>query len=140
MNILVTGGAGFIGSHVCVKLLELGYKIIVIDNLSNSLISTLYNISKIVNIDLNIDEDIDAYFTFIKADIRDKEPLEKIFSVHEIDAVIHFAGLSRLDDSFFFSSSKGKDQYAIGKNIVYYFGFAHFLFDFFTRNAQPIDF
>jgi UDP-glucose 4-epimerase len=99
MNILVTGGAGFIGSHVCVKLLELGYKIIVIDNLSNSLISTLYNISKIVNIDLNIDEDIDAYFTFIKADIRDKVPLEKIFSMHQINAVIHFAGLKSVKES-----------------------------------------
>jgi UDP-glucose 4-epimerase len=99
MNILVTGGAGFIGSHVCVELLELGYKIIVIDNLSNSQINALYNVSKIVNIDLNIDEDIDAYFTFIKADIRDKEPLEKIFSVHEIDVVIHFAGLKSVIES-----------------------------------------
>ena len=66
MNILVTGGAGFIGSHVCVELLELGHKIIVIDNLSNSQISALYNVSKIVNIDLNIDEDIDAYFEIYK--------------------------------------------------------------------------
>ena len=48
MNILVTGGAGFIGSHVCVELLELGHKIIVIDNLSNSQISVLYNVSKIL--------------------------------------------------------------------------------------------
>ena len=99
MNILVTGGAGFIGSHVCVELLLSGYKIIVIDNLSNSQISALYNVSKIVNIDLNIDEDIDAYFTFINADIRDKEPLEKIFSEHQIDAVIHFAGLKSVKES-----------------------------------------
>ena len=99
MNILVTGGAGFIGSHVCVELLLSGYKIIVIDNLSNSQISALYNVSKIANIDLNIDEDIDAYFTFIKADIRDKEPLEKIFSLHQIDAVIHFAGLKFVKES-----------------------------------------
>jgi len=75
MNILVTGGAGFIGSHVCVELLLSGYKIIVIDNLSNSQISALHNVSKIVNIDLNIDEDIDAYFTFINADVLDKKPL-----------------------------------------------------------------
>jgi len=99
MNILVTGGAGYIGSHVSVELLELGHKIIVIDNLSNSQISALYNVSKIVNIDLNIDEDIDAYFTFIKADIRDKESLENIFSLHQIDAVIHFAGLKSVKES-----------------------------------------
>jgi len=52
-----------------------------------------------INIDLNIDEDIDAYFTFIKADIRDKEPLEKIFSLHQVNAVMHFAGLKSVKES-----------------------------------------
>jgi len=99
MNILVTGGAGFIGSHVCVELLLSGYKIIVIDNLSNSKITSLHGVSKIVNINLNFDAASDAYFTFIQADICEKEPLEKIFFTHQIDAVIHFAGLKSVQES-----------------------------------------
>ena len=100
MKILVTGGAGYIGSHVCVELLASGYEILVIDNFVNSQISALHNVSKIVNIDLNIDENIDKPFTFIEADICEKKSLVNIFSTYQIDAVIHLAGLKSVEDSF----------------------------------------
>ena len=80
MKILVTGGAGYIGSHTCINLLELGYKVLVLDNLSNSKRNALNNISKIVNIRLNTDESKDDVFSFVQTDIRDKESLEKVFA------------------------------------------------------------
>ena len=99
MNILVTGGAGFIGSHVCVELLMLGYKVIVIDNLSNSYINSLHGVKKIVNIDLNFDLKKHTNFTFVKVDIRVIDHIEKIFSSQTIDAVIHLAGLKSVSES-----------------------------------------
>ena len=99
MKILVTGGTGYIGSHTCINLLESGHKVLVLDNLSNSKRNALNKISKIVNIKLNDGEDKDDTFSFVQADIRDKESLEKIFARQKIDAVIHFAGLKSVNES-----------------------------------------
>ena len=99
MKILVTGGTGYIGSHTCINLLELGYKVLVLDNLSNSKRNALNNISKIVNIRLNTDEGKDDVFSFVQTDIRDKESLEKVFARQKIDVVIHFAGLKSVNES-----------------------------------------
>jgi len=95
MNILVTGGTGFIGSHVCVKLLELGHKVVVIDNLSNSYYSSVENIAKILKINLSNNQNL----LFFKGDIRNKEPLKKIFSTCSIDLVVHLAGLKSVKES-----------------------------------------
>ena len=92
MNILVTGGAGFIGSHVCVKLLELGYRVIIFDNLSNSHPYVLKNIKKITKKKDSL--------VFLKGDVRNKNSLARIFSCYKIDAVIHLAGLKSVSESF----------------------------------------
>ena len=89
MSILVTGGAGFIGSHTCVELLNAGYEIVVLDNFYNSNPESLNRIKKITGKD----------FKFYEADIRDREALDKIFSENEIEAVIHFAGLKAVGES-----------------------------------------
>ncbi len=89
MSILVTGGAGFIGSHTCVELLNAGYEIVVMDNFYNSNPESLNRIKKITGKD----------FKFYEADIRDREALDKIFSENEIEAVIHFAGLKAVGES-----------------------------------------
>ena len=89
MKILVTGGCGYIGSHTCVLLLENGYEVVVIDNLSNSKKEV---ISKIENI-------TGKNVKFYRGDVRDKELLTKIFSDEGIDAVIHFAGLKAVGES-----------------------------------------
>ncbi|WP_430509935.1 UDP-glucose 4-epimerase GalE [Gottfriedia solisilvae] len=89
MTILVTGGAGYIGSHTCVELLDEGYEIIVIDNFSNSKPEALKRISEITG----------KLFTFYNVDILNKEELKEIFSKHKIDAVIHFAGLKSVGES-----------------------------------------
>jgi UDP-glucose 4-epimerase len=89
MTILVTGGAGYIGSHACVELLRAGYDVIVLDNLSNSKEESLARVQRITGRSL----------TFIKADLLDKPALESIFGVHTIDTVIHFAGLKAVGES-----------------------------------------
>lgn len=89
MKILVTGGAGYIGSHTCVALLEAGYDIVVIDNFSNSKPEALRRIKEISGKD----------FCFVEGDLRDHETVEKIFREHTIDAVIHFAGLKAVGES-----------------------------------------
>ena len=89
MAILVTGGAGYIGSHTCVELLESGYDIIVIDNFINSKPEALNRIKKITGKD----------FKFYEADILDKPAVEKVFSENKIEAVIHFAGLKAVGES-----------------------------------------
>lgn len=88
-TILVTGGAGFIGSHTCVELLENGYKVVIVDNFSNSKPEALNRIKQITGKD----------FDFYEADILDKPALDKVFKAHKIDAVIHFAGLKAVGES-----------------------------------------
>ncbi len=89
MAILVTGGAGFIGSHTCVELLNENYEIVVCDNFINSKPEMLDKIKTITGKD----------FTFYKADILDREAMDEIFANHKIDAVIHFAGLKAVGES-----------------------------------------
>lgn len=88
-TILVTGGAGFIGSHTCIELIKAGYEIIVVDNLSNSSKESLRRVGKISG------KEIKLYET----DIRDKDALNAIFDENAIDAVIHFAGLKAVGES-----------------------------------------
>ena len=89
MSILVTGGAGFIGSHTCVELLNAGYDVVVADNLYNASEKSLERVKKITGKDLK----------FYKADIRDKEAMNEIFEKEEIESVIHFAGLKAVGES-----------------------------------------
>ena len=87
--ILVTGGAGYIGSHTCVELLESGQEIVVLDNFCNSKPEALRRIREITGRD----------FPFYEADLLDKEAVRKVFSEQPIDAVIHFAGLKAVGES-----------------------------------------
>ncbi len=89
MKVLVTGGAGFIGSHTIVELQQSGYDVVVLDNLSNSSERSLERVEAITG----------KAVPFYKADILDREALEEIFSKEEIDAVIHFAGLKAVGES-----------------------------------------
>lgn len=89
MKILVTGGAGYIGSHTCVELLNEGYDVVVVDNLYNASPKALDRVREITGKDL----------TFYEADIRDREALEAIFAKENVDAVIHFAGLKAVGES-----------------------------------------
>lgn len=88
-RILVTGGAGYIGSHTCVELLAAGHRIVVLDNLSNSKVAVLDRIKQITNRDLD----------FIKGDIRDAALLDQLLAAQSFDAVIHFAGLKAVGES-----------------------------------------
>jgi len=89
MAILVTGGAGYIGSHTTLELLKADFEVIVVDNLSNSKEESLKRVQKLSGKTLQ----------FYKADLLDKLALQKIFHVHDIDAVIHFAGLKAVGES-----------------------------------------
>jgi len=90
MSILVSGGAGYIGSHTCVELLEAGYEIVVVDNLSNSCEESLRRVEKITG----------KTIPFIKADLCDPAATEEVFAKHpDIEAVIHFAGLKAVGES-----------------------------------------
>ena len=89
MKILVTGGTGYIGSHTCVELLDAGYEIVVIDNLSNSKIEVVDKIKEITG----------KNFKFYEGDCCDKNILTKIFEENEISAVIHFAGFKAVGES-----------------------------------------
>ena len=89
MNILVTGGAGYIGTHTCVELLNAGYDIVVVDNLDNSCEKSLDTVKNITGKD----------FKFYEYDLLDKGILEKVFIENKIDAVIHFAGLKAVGES-----------------------------------------
>jgi len=97
MTVLVTGGAGYIGSHTCVELLDEGYEVVVVDNLSNSSEKAL----------LKVEEITGRKLTFYKADILNKDALRSIFSREKIDSVIHFAGLKAVGESV----SKPLDYY-----------------------------
>lgn len=89
MSILVTGGAGYIGSHTCVELLNAGYEITVVDNLYNSSPKSLDRVKELTGKD----------FKFYECDIRDTDGMDKIFKENKIDAVIHFAGLKAVGES-----------------------------------------
>ncbi len=89
MSILVTGGAGYIGSHTCIAMTEAGYDVIVVDNLDNSSRESLNRVEKIVGKKIKFYED----------DLRDKDALRKIFSENKIESVIHFAGLKAVGES-----------------------------------------
>ena len=89
MAILVTGGAGFIGSHTCVELLNAGYDVVIADNLYNGSEKAVDRVKQITGKDLK----------FYKADIRDKEAMNEIFEKEEIESVIHFAGLKAVGES-----------------------------------------
>lgn len=89
MKILVTGGAGYIGSHTCVELLEAGYDVVVVDNLYNASEKSVERVKEITGKDL----------AFYQADILDEEALDKIFEKEKVDAVIHFAGLKAVGES-----------------------------------------
>jgi UDP-glucose 4-epimerase len=90
MNILVTGGAGYIGSHTCLELLEAGDKVVVLDNLSNSSLKGLQRVEELTG----------KKIEFHEADLLDLDGVRKVFSAHsEIEAVIHFAGLKAVGES-----------------------------------------
>jgi len=89
MNVLVTGGAGYIGSHTCVELLNAGHDVIVVDNFLNSKAECLNRVKKITGKD----------FKFYETDIRDIDALDKIFSENKIDSVIHFAAFKAVGES-----------------------------------------
>ena len=99
--VLVTGGAGFIGSHTVVELLENGYQVVIVDNLSNASPKVLDRIKTIVG------ETAAANLSFYEADVNDRAALERIFTEHKIDRVIHFAGFKAVGES-------------VGKPIEYY--------------------
>lgn len=89
MKILVTGGTGYIGSHTCVELLDAGYEVVIIDNLSNSKKEVVDYIEKITN----------KKVKFYEEDVQNKDALRKIFKENDIDAVIHFAGYKAVGES-----------------------------------------
>ena len=89
MNVLVTGGAGYIGSHTCVELLESGYGVVVIDNLCNSNPKSLDRVEELTG----------KKVKFYEGDVRDEALLRKIFAENEIGCVIHFAGLKAVGES-----------------------------------------
>lgn len=87
--ILVTGGAGFVGSHACVALANAGYELVIVDDLSNASEDVFKRLADITG----------KSFTFVKGDIRDRECLRGVFSRYEISAVMHFAGLKAVRES-----------------------------------------
>lgn len=89
MHILVTGGAGYIGSHTCLELLNEGYKVTVVDNLSNSSQESLKRVAKLTGKEIK----------FYEVDILNKDELEAVFKENKFDAVIHFAGLKAVAES-----------------------------------------
>ena len=106
MNILVTGGAGFIGSHTLIELYKAGHTAVVVDNLSNSNPESLRRVESILNDELRNSnnpafkiQNSEFKIPFYRTDIRDREGLEKVFAAHQFDACIHFAGLKAVGES-----------------------------------------
>ena len=91
--VLVTGGCGFIGSHTVVEMLEKGYRVIVVDDLSNSNVAVLERVGQIVGADAM------QRLSFYHANVNDREALDRIFTHHRIDSVIHFAGFKAVGES-----------------------------------------
>ena len=89
MNVLVAGGAGFIGSHTCLTLLEKGYEVVVIDNLCNSSEEAINRVQRLTG----------RKIAFYKADLLDREAVEEVFAREKLEAVIHFAGLKAVGES-----------------------------------------
>lgn len=89
MTVLVTGGAGYIGSHTCIELIQAGHTVLVLDNLVNSSRESLRRVEAIVQQPVE----------FVEGDIRDTVLLDRVFSEHDIDAVVHFAGLKAVGES-----------------------------------------
>ena len=89
MNILLTGGAGYIGSHTIIELDKAGHNVVVVDNLVNSNPESLRRVAKIIGMEI----------PFYEVDVRDKEALSKVFDENKFDAVIHFAGLKAVGES-----------------------------------------
>ncbi|MCF0238645.1 MAG: SDR family NAD(P)-dependent oxidoreductase, partial [Sphaerochaetaceae bacterium] len=87
--IFVSGGAGFIGSHTCVELLNKGYEVLVVDNLCNSHKESLERVKTITG----------KSVTFVEADLRDEKKMDEIFSTYPIECVIHFGGLKAVGES-----------------------------------------
>ncbi len=88
-KILVTGGAGYIGSHTCVELLQAHHDVVVLDNLSNSSREALVRVEALAG----------KSAEFVEGDIRDSQILDQVFKQFQIDAVIHFAGLKAVGES-----------------------------------------
>ncbi|HIY83270.1 MAG TPA: SDR family NAD(P)-dependent oxidoreductase, partial [Candidatus Rubneribacter avistercoris] len=92
--VLVTGGAGFIGSHTCVELLQKGYRVVIVDDLSNSSALAVDRVRTIAGLAAD-----DARLTFYEANILDREALDAIFAKEDVDAIIHFAGFKAVGES-----------------------------------------
>ena len=90
MKILVSGATGYIGSHTVVELINAGFKVVAVDNLTNSSLESLKRVEKLSK----------CKIPFYKLDIRNKSALKKVFDKHSIEAVIHFAGLKSVNESF----------------------------------------
>jgi UDP-glucose 4-epimerase len=88
-EILITGGAGYIGSHTCIELIKAGYNVVVVDSLCNSSLESLKRVESLVGCNI----------PFHRVDVRDKVALTLVFEQHSIDAVIHFAGLKSVSES-----------------------------------------
>ena len=89
MKVLVTGGAGYIGSHTCVELMKVGHQVVILDNLCNSHVAVIERIARIVG----------KAPQFARSDVRDTDALREILPRHRFDAVIHFAGLKAVGES-----------------------------------------
>ena len=89
MTVLVTGGAGYIGSHTLVCLLDSGYEVVVYDNLVNSSVKALRRVEEITG----------KHLEFVEGDVTDSEALDDLFTKYSIDAVIHFAALKAVGES-----------------------------------------
>lgn len=89
-RVLVTGGAGYIGSHTCIELMAAGHQVVVVDNLCNSKRESLTRVERIAGQTLR---------AFVQADVRDRDAMRAVFAAHDIDAVIHFAGLKAVGES-----------------------------------------